>query len=134
MTNPSTSPVNQNVVATTPYNDIISQHTINTYIGLDNNNSSSNGASDPSEFSSLDSLTKMSLMSSNDFCSQYKKRIQQAKERMIQKRVQEEELARQQQEINEKAKNEKKSRKRTHNVNRSSISTGKFLITVPSNK
>lgn len=76
----------------------------------------------------------MSLMSSNDFCSQYKKRIQQAKERMIQKRVQEEELARQQQEINEKAKNEKKSRKRTHNVNRSSISTGKFLITVPSNK
>jgi hypothetical protein len=54
----------------------------------------------------------MSLMSSNDFCSQYKKRIQQAKERMTQKRLQEEQEIARQQEVRD-ARSLRKSRKRS---------------------
>lgn len=81
--------------------DIISQSTINSYTNL---------VSDM-ELSSFDDITKMSMLNSNDFCNQYKKRIQQAKERLIQKKHQEDQELIKQQEIKD-LKNIKKNRKR----------------------
>ena len=81
--------------------DIISQSTINSYTNLDND----------MELSSFDEITKMSLLNSNDFCNQYKKRIQQAKERLVQKKFHEEQELIKQQELKD-LKNIKKTRKR----------------------
>ncbi len=62
------------------------------------------------DFNSYDDMTKMSLMNSNDFCTQYKKRIQQAKERLIQKKLQEEqELAKRLESKQDKKINRKRS-------------------------
>ena len=52
-----------------------------------------------------DEIAQMSLLSSNDFCSQYKKRIQQAEERLMQKKQLDEQ--------EKLAKQQRKSRKRS---------------------
>ena len=53
----------------------------------------------------FDEIAQMSLLSSNDFCSQYKKRIQQAEERLMQKKQLDEQ--------EKLAKQQRKSRKRS---------------------
>lgn len=98
------SPITHQEHSHGPIDNIISQDSVNTYTHLE--------SPDVDSFSSIDDLTKMSLMSSNDFCSQYKKRIQQAKERLLQKKIQEEqEMARQ-----KELKQSKKSRKRSQST------------------
>jgi len=67
------------------------------------------------DMNGYDDITKISLMNSNDFCTQYKKRIQQAKERIIQKKLQEEqELAKSLESKRTNKKNRKRSQLMSH--------------------